>query len=347
MKNYFYTFIILHLLSCKSALSQSSQAQIVCIGFYNLENLFDTERDTSILDEEFTPQGAKEWTLDKYNAKLANLSMVIGDLGKPNCPDGPVLLGVSEVENKKVLEDLLRQKELLNSGYQILHYDSKDARGIDVALLYKPKYFKILASQSIPVFLVDSVNGSKFTRSVLLVKGSLAGQTIYITVNHWPSRRSGVATSKPYRNQLALLNYHLFDSIRSIESDPAFMVIGDLNDNPTDASVRVTLKAQAEAKYVDSSSFYNPFYKTYKNGEGSLEFNHTWSLFDQIILSFGLVNNKSTNFTYYQHQIYHKEFMIEQTGHNKNNPKRSFNGDTWNNGFSDHFPSLVYLIRNK
>ena len=142
--NLFYSLIVLNLLSCKSALSQTTQEQITCIGFYNLENLFDTDRDTNILDEEFTPQGTKEWTIDKYNAKLANLSTVIADLGKPNCPDGPVLLGVAEVENKKVLEDLLQQKDLLNSGYQILHYYSKDARGIDVALLYKQKYFKLL-----------------------------------------------------------------------------------------------------------------------------------------------------------------------------------------------------------
>ncbi len=326
---------------------QSAPSEIACIGFYNLENLFDTFRDTNILDEEFTPKGSKSWTLEKYNEKLNNLASVISDLGKNRTPNGAILLGVSEIENRGVLRDLLATKLLSKEGFQIIHYDSKDSRGIDVALLYKSNFFKVLESTHFPVLLTDSLNGSKYTRDVLLVKGVLGGEIVYVTVNHWPSRRGGTKATNSYRVQVADLNYHLFDSIRKIDSAPAFIIMGDLNDNPTNESIRKHLFSKNKPNQLTDSSLFNPFYEKFKNGEGSLAHNDSWSMFDQILISKKLVIPAPSQFQYFDNEIYHREFMIELQGHFKNYPKRSFNGDIWNNGFSDHFPVLIYLLKKK
>ncbi|MFN8281054.1 MAG: endonuclease/exonuclease/phosphatase family protein [Saprospiraceae bacterium] len=344
---YLFLLGLSSLINYKTIYGQNQQGQIACVGFYNLENLFDPYRDSTILDEEFTPSGAKSWTEEKYLEKLNNLSTVIADLGKPLAKEGAVILGVAEVENRRVLRDLINTPKLADAGYQIVHYDSKDSRGIDVALLYKSKYFKVLETKSIPVLLQDTSDGRKYTRNVLLVKGDLAGQTLYISVNHWPSRRGGAAFSMPFRIQLARLNYQLFDSIRTIDPHPAFIVMGDLNDNPDDPSIHSFLKAEKKIDDTSPEELFNPFWQVYKNGYGSLAHEDSWSLFDQIILSHRLIMGSEHEFNYKSCQIYHKQFMMETEGHFKNYPKRSFSGDVWNHGFSDHFPALVYLLRKK
>ncbi len=343
-------FLLYYLsLSClpfKDGFSQTNPSKIVCVAFYNLENLFDTQLDTTINDEEFTPNGAKHWTLEKYHQKLQNLAKVISELGKPQCKEGPILLGLSEIENRTVLRELLEEDKLAREGFQIIHYDSKDGRGVDVALFYKPKYFKVISSDHFPVYLQDSINGSKYTRDVLLVKGELLNQTIYVTVNHWPSRRGGTAASEPYRRQVARLNYHLFDSISRIEANPAFIVMGDLNDNPNNHSIKHDLKAHQDKEYVVEGSFYNPFFKSFKDGKGSLAYNDAWSLFDQIILSYRFLHPDHNGLEYDHHEIFNRDYLLETEGHYKNHPKRSFTGDDWNNGYSDHLPAILYLKRN-
>ncbi|NOT36087.1 MAG: endonuclease/exonuclease/phosphatase family protein [Saprospiraceae bacterium] len=329
--------------SCKSANSQKNLTQNLCIGFYNLENLFDTYRDSTIMDEEFTPAGSKNWTQEKYNNKLKNLAKVISELGKSKNSSGPAILGICEIENRQVLRDLLNTDLLKNTPYQIVHYDSRDSRGIDVALFYKPSIFKLLESKSYNVLLRDSIEGNKYTRDVLLVKGQIENQVFYFTVNHWPSRRSGTSASQKYRNQLASINKSLYDSISIKEPNPVFIVMGDLNDNPSDESVKYILKAHKDKEYVKSQEFFNPFYQTYKNGEGSLAHNGSWNLFDQIILSHKLLHPEKGEWEYYDHQVFHRDYMLETDGKYKNYPKRSFSGDNWNNGYSDHFPTLVFL----
>lgn len=344
-KNYTYLqiFILATLFTCRPAISQKPIGQTLCIGFYNLENLFDTERDSTIFDEEFTPSGIKNWTEDKYRDKLDNMADVISELGKNRTAYGPAILGLCEIENRKVLRDLLNTNKLKNSPYQIIHYNSQDARGIDVAMFYNPNLFKLIDSRSYPILLSDSIEGNKYTRDVLLVKGQIENQTIYLTVNHWPSRRSGTAATQRFRNQLAAFNKQLFDSISILEPDPAFIVMGDLNDNPSDESVKYILKAHKDIEYVKDQEFYNPFYTTYKNGEGSLAHNGSWSLFDQIILSHKFIKPNKGDWEYFQHQVFHRDYMMETEGRYKNNPKRSFSGDRWNDGYSDHFPTLVYF----
>ncbi|MCC6817245.1 MAG: endonuclease/exonuclease/phosphatase family protein [Saprospiraceae bacterium] len=330
-------------MGCKSVKSQSIHKELISIAFYNLENLFDTNRDTSIFDEEFTPNGAKQWTEEKYRQKLENISKVLSELARKKTPSGPAIIGVCEIENREVLRDLLNTDLLNNSPYQIVHKNSMDARGIDVALLYNPNIFTFIDYKSIPVLLTDSIGSKKYTRDILLVKGKIGNQKLYITVNHWPSRRGGTAITQKFRNKLATINRMLYDSIAAIEPDPAFIVMGDLNDNPSDESVRFILKAQKDIDYVKESHFFNPFYQTYKNGEGTLAHNNSWNLFDQILLSHRLVLFQKNEINYDEHQVFHKSYMLETDGHYKNHPKRSFSGDRWNNGYSDHFPTIVYL----
>jgi len=327
-------------------LSHYGQKSIIAsVGFYNLENLFDIVNDTLTLDEEFTPQGDKNWTEEKYRDKLDRLSTVIKDIGTDYTPDGLAILGVSEIENKKVLEDLTQTANLKNRSYQIIHYNSPDDRGVDVALLYQEKYFHVVESKPYSILLKLANGDTKKTRDVLLVKGYLDQQLVYILVNHWPSRRGGEIITKPYRLQTAQLNKHIVDSLRSIHPDANYIIMGDLNDNPDNESLTVGIKAIGVKSKVGKEDFYNPFYWNFDRGEGSTSFNDSWSLFDQILISENLLHQNVDQFQFYKHQIYHKSFMLESRGHYKNHPKRTFSGNVYNYGYSDHFPVVVYLSK--
>ena len=326
-------------------LSHYGQKSIIAsVGFYNLENLFDIVNDTLTIDEEFTPQGDKNWTEEKYRDKLDRLSTVIKDIGTDYTPDGLAILGVSEIENKKVLEDLTQTANLKNRSYQIIHYNSPDDRGVDVALLYQEKYFHVVESKPYSILLKLANGDTKKTRDVLLVKGYLDQQLVYILVNHWPSRRGGEIITKPYRLQTAQLN-NIVDSLRSIHPDANYIIMGDLNDNPDNESLTIGIKAIGVKSKVGKEDFYNPFYWNFDHGEGSTSFNDSWSLFDQILISENLLHQNVDQFQFYKHQIYHKSFMLESSGHYKNHPKRTFSGNVYNYGYSDHFPVVVYLSK--
>ncbi len=323
------------------------QAKELAVGFYNLENLFDTFDDPNITDEEFTPAGTKNWTLDKYNDKLSRLSKVIraieSELGRAEL----ALLGVCEIENQKVLEDLVRMPAIANRYFKIVHYDSKDQRGVDVALIYQPKHFTVLSSRAVPVPLPEIDGEKRITRDVLLVKGLLENQQkIYVMVNHWPSRRGGEDRSQLLRMAAAQVNKELSDSIRSLDPNAYIVLMGDLNDNPDDPSLTKVLLAQRNPEDVKPSMFFNPFYQKYLRGEGSTAHNDSWSLFDQIIFSSNwLQTDQKNKWILARNQIFRKDFMIEKSGHYKYYPKRTFSGDAYNYGYSDHFPVYCILKR--
>ena len=338
--------LIIALFSCSNPSPLKAQRyQVTCIGFYNLENLFDTVDDSLTFDEEFTPTGLKVWTEEKYQDKINRLGTVIRDLGKDVTPDGVGILGVSEIENIKVLEDLVRSKNLAERNYKIVHYDSPDARGVDVGLLYREKFFTVLSSQSVRVDLIDEYGKSKKTRDILLVKGLIGDKKYYVSVNHWPSRRGGEKLTEKQRNQAARINRQLADSILNIEPDATYLMMGDLNDNPSDYSMTKIIQAKKDLKELTSYDFYNPFYKNYSTGEGTLAHDDAWGLFDQIVFTPNALQKNPGSFYYYKNQIYRKDFMMETSGHYRNFPKRTFSGDIYNYGYSDHFPVLIYLIR--
>jgi hypothetical protein len=333
-------------LFCTSSEAQKEEKKykIASIGFYNLENLFDTVDDTLINDEEFLPTGARAWTDERYQEKLTNMAFVISQIGIQDAKAGLSVLGVSEIENKKVLEDLVVQPSIKDRNYQIIHYDSPDGRGVDVGLLYNPKHFTPISSRPIPLLIFND-GYRRFTRDVLYVKGLLDADTIHVMVNHWPSRSGGEAKTAPSRNSGAKLCRAVIDSVLNIVPDAKMFVMGDLNDDPTDASLKSYLRAVGNIKDVHKTGMFNPYEEMYKRGQGSNAYRDSWSLFDQIVISKGVADKSTKGFYYFKANVFNKEFLVQPTGQYKGYPFRTFSGDTYQSGYSDHFPSYVYLIR--
>ena len=332
------------------SLSQQCQAQkrnfkVACIGFYNLENLFDTINQPNVNDDEFTPEGANNYTPAVYIDKLGKLSDVISDIGKDVSPDGLALLGVSEVENESVLVDLVHHSKLSDRKWQIVHYDSPDQRGIDVGLLYNPKYFKVKSSASIFVELKNDDETPRLTRDILYVSGLLDGELIHVFVNHWPSRRGGEEASAPYRAIAARVARHAIDSILAIDSNSKIVLMGDLNDDPVSPSVAVVLNATGDMEKLKDGRLYNPFMSYFQNGTGTLAYNDAWNLFDQIVVSSSLTDKHQSGIFLKEAKIYRREFMINQTGRYKGYPKRTYDYNKYLGGYSDHLPTYLILLK--
>jgi predicted extracellular nuclease len=310
----------------------------VTVAFYNLENLFDTEDDPITNDADFLPNGANQWDEAKFRIKLDNMARVISQLGDE---DGPELLGVCEVENRGVLEKLVATKALKKRGYDIVHIDSHDERGIDCALLYKKKRFLPLYSQNFPVALPDPKDK---TRDVLLVKGILDNKhDLTIMVNHWPSRRGGPEKSASARDAAAATVRHLVDSIQGLDPQASILIMGDLNDGPTDHSLKEVLKAAKDSTEAMTTLLYNPMHKLEEDGFGTLKYKSEWDLFDQIIMSSAMLNHKAPlRYSSCSAGVYNPSWMRVPDGEYVDGPKRTYIGKNFkSDGFSDHFP--VYL----
>ncbi|MEM9545888.1 MAG: endonuclease/exonuclease/phosphatase family protein [Bacteroidota bacterium] len=325
--------------------AQEQQFKAVSVGFYNLENLFDFERDTTIRDAEFTPWGRRAWTEQKYNEKQANMAYVISQMGIDVTPAGLSILGVSEVENKRVLEDLVKQESIADRNYQIVHHDSPDRRGIDVAMLYNPAHFEFrnLTMHNINFLFEDG--DTLRTREIMHVEGFLDGDFAHILINHWPSRSGGEKRSAPRRNKAAQTCVQIVDSLKMIDPNVKVIVMGDLNDDPTSTSTKGILRAKGKVKDVGSKDMFNPMYDYYRRGLGSNAYRDNWSLFDQVILSPGLLDQEQDGYFYYKAIIFNKKYLIQRSGQYKGYPFRTFSGDKYQGGYSDHFPVFVYLVK--
>ncbi len=346
---YHFTFSLLLLFLFNNSFAQEPKKDVLvtCIGFYNIENLFDTIADpdtTKILQDEFTPKGKSGWTSERYNEKLNHMSKVIAELGIEVSPDGVAILGVAEVENRAVLEDLVKQDVIKNRNYQIVHYDSPDKRGIDVGFIYNPNYFKVTSSKSISLRSIDT---TFFTRDQLLVNGYLNGELIHVIVAHWPSRSGGEKKSRPKRAAAANLGRIVIDSILAIEPNAKIFYMGDLNDDPTDSSVKNQLKTVAQKEEVPKDVLFNPFESYFKKGIGTLGYNDAWNLFDQIMVSSALTDLDYSTYKYYKATIFSKPYLINSSGQYKGYPHRTFAGGAYVGGYSDHFPVYLFLIKEK
>lgn len=317
----------------------------VSVGFYNLENLFDTINDPKKLDDEFTPEGINRWNSSRYYEKLDNLAKVIGEMGSELTPDGPAVLGVSEVENRAVLEDLAAQGQISGRNYQVVHYEGPDARSVDVAFLYQPKYFKYLSSKAYPT-RVEGMPDFR-TRDQLLLTGELLGERMHFIVAHWPSRSGGERRSRPLRIALADIARHIIDSIQSSEPGAKIIFMGDLNDNPTDISVKKHLGAIGTREKTGQGELFNPFESLYRRGIGSNAYRDSWSLFDQIVVSAGLLDADKAGWQFYRAEVFNEPFMRQPSGRFQGYPFRTYGSGVYLAGYSDHFPTLVYLIREK
>lgn len=343
MKKAFTISLLLFFLM--SARAQKKNYKPIVIGFYNLENLFDTLDNPMINDEEFLPNGPRNYNGAIYFDKLNKLATVISEMGVEINADGPAVLGVAEVENDTVLNDLIHQKLIASRNYKIVHYDSKDARGIDVGLLYNPKYFTVEASDKLYVQLPGGSKDAYYTRDVLWVKGKLDGETIHIYVNHWPSRSGGEKRSAPGRNAAAQVCKNHIDSIAKIEPDAKIVIMGDLNDDPVNESVAEILGAKGKQTDVQKGGLYNPWTELYKKGYGTLAYQDAWGLFDQIIISYPWLNKDQDGIFFFQPHIFNKEYLVENKGRYKGYPMRTWDGNSYRGGYSDHFPTYLVMLK--
>jgi exonuclease III len=276
------------------------------------------------------------------------MAKVISEIGEDVTGTSPTIIGLSEIENRRVLEDLLNQAPLVSKDYGIVHFDSPDRRGIDVALLYQKKLFTPTNYKAYELLLYDDEDRSKriYTRDQLLVSGMLDGEKIHVIVNHWPSRSGGEARSRPKRIKAAELNRHIMDSLFSEDPYAKIITMGDLNDDPTNQSVKDILKAKSEREDMKLKELYNPMEDMFKKGLGTLAYRDGWNLFDQIIISTELTKKEYSSYRFYKAGIFNKNYLATPRGQYKGYPFRSFvNGYT--GGYSDHFPVFIYLIKEK
>ena len=317
--------------------------------FYNLENLFDTINDPETHDEEFLPEGVKKWNTYKYYAKLSNMERVLFDIARQD-KNFPVVIGVSEVENRLVLEDLASQPKLKHGNYRIVHFDSPDARGVDCAFFYRPDVFKLEGSKAEKFHLPENPNFR--TRDLVTMWGTIEGEPFFFLVSHWPSRLGGKEASAYKRNAAAAQCRAIADSVRKINPATKVVMMGDFNDDVTDKSVTEIMGAKPNIKKLEAGDLYTPFIDMYKAGYGTLAYQDSWNLFDIIVVSENLATGSTGDIklqkgegTKFYGNIFRRDYMIQKEGQYKGYPLRSFVGNNFQNGFADHFPVYIYISK--
>ena len=311
------------------------------VAFYNVENLFDTIDAPNKLDEEFTPGSQKKWDMPKYEKKISDMAHVISSIDSVNFP---VLVGLCEVENDHVLNDLVVNAQLKKAGYRYVWKDGPDIRGIDCALLYKPTIFKLKSYEMLPV--KDPDNPDFKTRDIICAEGSIGGETFYVFVNHWPSRRGGEEISENKRMLAASVLRNKVDDIFAADSMANIIIMGDFNDEPSDSSVTVTLRALPDDRMPKSTDLVDLMYDEMKRGEGSYNYRGEWDMIDNLIVSGSLiVKKKGLKTTLDDGYIFHKPFMEFVNSKGEMSPNRTY-GRTYYGGISDHFPVYMTLTEN-
>ena len=335
-----------------------AQKQSHVIGYYNLENLFDTYDDPTRNDEEFLPEGKNKWTPAKYAKKISNMARVIRAMHDDNgC--WHTILGVSEVENRLVLEDLVCDPQIKDADYQIVHYDSPDRRGIDVALLYDPRKFTLLDSESLPFTFMDSRVEFTLTqeamdyfrtRDVLMVRGMIADEMFAFFVLHSPSRIGGKGGD--LRSRMCEIAYERADELEAEYPGIKIVVMGDMNDNPTDDSQKVWLHGKATIEEMRPGDFFCPYERMLADGYGSLAYQGSWNIYDIQQVNYDLAVAPEGGFRIrpivkgkYYGRVFKKPFMTQQDGQYKGQPFRTFSNGAFIGGYSDHYPTYIVISK--
>lgn len=337
-------YILLFLLLSFVVKVGAQERKLYSVGFYNLENLFDTIHDNGKNDYEFLPEGRYRWGTLKYTNKIKNLATVLNDMSADSLSAGLVAVGVCEVENSRVLNDLVAHEALASRAWDYVHIEGADKRGIDCALLYNPELFKPVNSRLAP-FLTEDNDTTYKTRGFLVVTGEMFGETVHFIVNHWPSRMAKAHT----RERAGTLVRQLKDSLMADMPESKVIVMGDMNDNPGDKSLNESLGAVCERKKLKKATdLYNPWWDTlYKNGKGTLLYNGKWNLYDQIIVSGNMVGKGNSALKLYKTGVFSRDYMFQHEGRYKGNTKRTHAGGVWFNGYSDHLPVIIYLLKDR
>ena len=325
--------------------AQDRQLMVHAVCFYNLENLFDISHDEGKNDYDFLPDGSYHWDENKYTNKLANMARVLCDLGTDKLPYGASIIGVSEVENDHALDDLMAQPSMQKRGYKYVHIEGPDKRGVDCALIYNPKAFHVKKAFH-KLYVYENGDTTHQTRPFLCVQGKLAGDDLTVIVCHWPSRGAeGIFRDYGGRQVRALT-----DSIRRADPAQHIIVMGDMNDDPDNTSMAKYLGARRKMKDVGEYDFYNPWWDVLRSkGQGTLSYQGGWNLFDQIVLSRNILDLKGSKeykeLTLYDYHIFKRDYLLQREGKFKGTPKRTHAGGVWLNGYSDHLPTVTYLVK--
>jgi len=318
------------------------------VGFYNLENLFDTCHDAGKNDYEFLPDGTYKWTAEKYAHKLANMARVLSEMGTDKLPKvGCAVIGVAEVENAKCLTDLCSQAPLKDRGFQFVHEEGADQRGIDCALLYNPSLFTVRDTRLVPYIYKQPQDSLRATRGFFIVSGTMAGEHVTVVVNHLPSR----ASASYYREEGGVQLRQVRDSLIAADPQVKLFIMGDMNDDPHDKAMAVSLGAKRKISEVGDDDMYNPWWDVLASGTGTLMYRGAWNLFDQIILSPSLLDREGkkdySTLKLFSHQIFRRDYLLQKDGKYKGSPLRTHGGGVWLDGYSDHLPTVVYLIKQQ
>ena len=352
-------FPIIAALVLLGACGQTLPKDAYVIGFYNVENLFDMEHDEGKNDLAFTPEGENAWTPDKYEKKLANIASVIAAMAEKN-GRWHTLLGLAEIENDRVLEDLVARPEIAEAGYKFVHVESPDVRGIDCALLYRPDEFKVVETHTLP-YDFDSASGIVFektpeeqaefkTRDVLCVRGVLAGEVTAVYVCHWPSRTGNKGSDLRCR-AAEIVREDIFTLQQRFE-DINIVVMGDMNDNPEDVSLTDYLRGRETFEEMGEGELFSPFLRMHKDGFGTEEYHGEWNIFDCIFVngaltdidavgSLHLLKSDETHYGY----VFNPPFLVQQEGRYAGTPFRTFSGGQFINGYSDHYPTYIVISK--
>jgi predicted extracellular nuclease len=302
---------------------------------YNVENLFDTVDDPTIPDEEFLPESEKNWTIDRYQKKLDDIARVISEVNPKELPE---LVGLVEIENQRVLEDLVSTARLSNQ-YGIIHEESPDYRGIDVALIYRRDAFTEIMHEVLPVNFPD--DPSFKTRDILHVTGKIRNKTVHVFVNHWPSRIGGDEKTEPKRMLAASVLKSKVDQILAIDPKARIIIMGDMNDEPSNTSLKETLGAGSPGSQTKLVNLMIPD-KT--AGSGTYFYNGNWNMLDNLVVSDEMINGKWLHIAGGKGFIFSNDWMIYINKNGDKTPNRSYVGNKYVSGVSDHFPVYFKMI---
>lgn len=348
MKKYM-TLLALVLLLGMSVSHARKELSVYGVGFYNLENLFDTCHDAGKNDYEYLPDGANHWTSQKYTHKLRNLARVLSDMGTDKLPGvGCAVIGVAEVENASCLTDLCNQEPLKAKNFQFVHIEGPDQRGIDCGLLYNPALFTVRNVKLVPYIYKLPIDAKYRTRGFLTVSGTMAGEHVTIVVNHLPSR----AATSYYREEGGRQLRELKDSLMREDPGVKLIIMGDMNDDPQDKSMAEQLGARREMKDVESpDGLWNPWWNVLASGMGTLKYKGAWNLFDQIIVSHSLLDPKGKknykSLKLMDYEIFLRDYLMQTSGKYEGYPLRTHSGGEWLDGYSDHLPTVIYLAKQQ
>ena len=306
------------------------------VAFYNTENLFDIFDDKKTHDNDFLPKADKRWTAKRYKNKLRKLGYAISNIGRKENGKHPAIIGLAEVENASVLQDLIDSKHLENCNYDFVHYDSKDERGIDVALLYDKTFFTVESSEAFSLELYNDKGLPDYTRDVLLVSGLLDGFKIHVIVNHWSSRREGEKETEHKRMAGSNKVGEIISNLKLNDPDAKIIVIGDFNDDPSNKSIK---------RLVAGFNLFNPMETLRSYTRGTTKHNKKWNLFDQILFTTNFFEKTEDALQYDAANIFDEDFLKLFEGKYKGYPFRTYVGKKYKGGYSDHFP--VYIVLKK